>query len=65
MTFAELLLLVAGGTGLYVLLRPLQRAIETYLVRKFVARHPRPRRPWIDVADLTSRESHRKEDDRT
>lgn len=65
MTFAELLLLVAGGTGLYFLLRPLQRTIEIYLVRKFIARHPRPRRPWIDVADITSHEANRKEDDRT
>jgi hypothetical protein len=65
MTFAEMLLLIAGGTGIYFLLRPLQRSIEIYLIRKFFAHHPRPGRPWIDATDITSRESSRKEDDRT
>jgi hypothetical protein len=65
MTFAEMLLLIAGGTGIYFLLRPLQRSIEAYLTRKLFARHPRPRRPWIDATDITSDESSRKEDDHT
>jgi len=62
MTFAEMFLLIAGGTGIYFLLRPLQRWLETYLIRKFVERRPRLRRPTIDVTDFTSYESSRKED---
>jgi hypothetical protein len=62
MTLAELFLLIAGGTGIYFLLRPLQRWLEHYFLRRFVGRHPRLRRPTIDVTDFTSYESSRKED---
>jgi len=62
MTFAELFLLFAGGAGVYFLLRPLQRWLEHYLIRKLVGRRPRLRRPTIDVTDFTSYESSRKED---
>jgi len=62
MTFAELFLLFAGGTGIYFLLRPLQRSLEHYLIRKLVGRHPRLRRPTIDVTDFTFYEASRKED---
>jgi len=62
MTFAEIILLVAAGTGIYFVLRPLQRRLEIYLLRKFVARHPRVRRPTIDVTEFTSYLSHKKED---
>jgi hypothetical protein len=65
MTLAEMFLLIAGGTGIYFLLTPLQRSLENYLIRKFVARHPRLRRPTIDVTDFTSYESGRKEDHHT
>jgi hypothetical protein len=62
MTLAELVLVVAGVAGIYVLLRPVQRRLERYLVRK-LARHPRGRLPTIDVTDFTSRRSHQKEDE--
>ena len=65
MTVAELLLLVAGGTGIYFLLRPLQRSLERWLRRKFFARQPRLRPPIIDVTDFTSDESGGKEDPHT
>jgi hypothetical protein len=62
MTLAELLLLLAGGTGMYFLLAPLQRRLERFLKRTFFARHRYPYRPTIDVTDFTSHESRRKED---
>jgi len=62
MTFAEIFLLIAGGTGIYYLLSPIQRWLEIFLVRKFFAGYSRGRRPMIDVTDFTSHESHRKED---
>jgi hypothetical protein len=65
MTFAEIILLIAAGVGIYFLLRPLQRWLEIYLIRKFFARHPRLRRPTIDVTDFTSYPSHKKEDHHT
>ena len=64
MTFVEIILLIAGGVGIYRLLRPLQRRLERYLLRK-VARHPRLHRPTIDVTEFTSYESRRKEDPHT
>jgi hypothetical protein len=65
MTLAEMFLLIAGGTGIYFLLTPLQRSLERYLIGKFFSRHPRLRRPTIDVTDFTSYESKRKEDHHT
>jgi hypothetical protein len=62
MTFAEIILLVAGGMGIYFVLRPLQRWLEVYLLGKFFARRPRLHRPTIDVTEFTSRLSHKKED---
>jgi len=64
-TLAEIFLLIAGGTGIYFLLRPLQRWLEIYLIRKFFTSHRRLHRPTIDVTDFTSRESRRKDDDHT
>jgi hypothetical protein len=61
MTFAEVILLVAGIIGIYFLLRPLQRWLERYFIGKFFARHP-GHRPTIDVTDFTSRSTHKKED---
>jgi hypothetical protein len=52
MTLAEIFLLIAGGIGVYVLLTPLQRSLERYLIRKFFARYPHPRRPVIDVTEF-------------
>jgi hypothetical protein len=49
MTFAEVLLLVAGVTGIYYRLRPLQRALERYLARTFSARGSRFPRKTMDV----------------
>ena len=65
MTFAEISLLILGGAGIYFLLTPIQRRLETYLFRKLFTRHPRLRRPVIDVTDFTSYESKRKEDHHT
>jgi hypothetical protein len=62
MTFAEIILLIAGGAGIYFLLRPLQRWLEICLIRQFFAHGPRARRPTIDVTDFTSYASHKKED---
>jgi hypothetical protein len=62
MTFAEIVLLVAGGIGVYFVLRPLQRWLEAYLLRRFFARRPRLRRPTIDVTDFSSYPSRKKED---
>ena len=63
MTFAEVLLLVAGAVGIYYLLRPLQRALERYLARKFRARRPYSRRLTLDVTEFTSHGSRKKEED--
>jgi hypothetical protein len=63
MTFAEIILLIAGGVGIYLLLRPLQRWLEVLLIRKFFAHHRRLSPPTIDVTDLTSYSSRKKEDD--
>jgi len=65
MTLAEILLLVAGGAGIYCLLRPFQRWIERGLRRTFVGRHPRAIPPPIDVTDFTSHRSRRKDDSDT
>jgi len=62
MTFAEIILLVAGIAGIYFLLRPLQRWLETFFIRKIFARGPRGHRPTIDVTDFTSHSTHKKED---
>jgi hypothetical protein len=61
MTFAEVLLLFAGGFGIYFLLAPLQRRLERYLIAKLSPRYPRLRRT-IDVTEFTSHQSSRKED---
>ena len=57
MTFAELLLLVVGGAGIYYLLKPLQRWLEGYFIRTFGRRHSRVRRPTIDVIHFTRDDS--------
>ena len=62
MTVAELVLMVAGVAGIYLLLRPLQRRLERYLLRKF-SRDSDDHRPVIDVTDFRSRRSHQKEDE--
>ena len=65
MTVAEILLLLAGGTGIYFLLRPLQRRLEAYLIRKLFGSHPRLHRPTIDVTDFTAYESRKEKDHHT
>jgi hypothetical protein len=62
MTFAEIIFLVAGGIGIYVLLRPLQRWLEFQVLRRILPRHPRSRRTTIDVTDFTSEPSQKEED---
>jgi hypothetical protein len=62
MTFAEIVLLAAGAAGIYVLLRPVQRRLERYLIRKFV-RPSREHLPTIDITDVRSTRSHQKEDE--
>jgi hypothetical protein len=61
MTFAEILFLVAGGAGIYLLLRPLQRWLEAWLGKHVFARGAHPRHRIID-ADFRDESSHRKED---
>lgn len=63
MTIAEIVLLAAGGMGIYFLLRPLQRWLEIHLLRTFASRRGRPRWPVIDVAEFTSHRVHKKDDD--
>lgn len=62
MTFAEVILLVAGIAGIYFLLRPLQRRLERFFIAKFFAHYPRGHRPTIDVTDFTSHSTHKKDD---
>lgn len=64
MTFAEMILFVAGGAGIYFLLRPLQRRLESRLIRT-LRRRPHGHLPPIDVTDFTTRASHKKEDHET
>jgi hypothetical protein len=63
-TFAEVLLLVGGGVGIYRLLRPFQRWLERTLRRTLSGRHSRALPPPIDVTDFTPR-SRRKDDRQT
>ena len=62
MTFAEGVFIVAGVVGIYLLLRPVQRRLERYLVRKF-AGSSREHLPTIDITDFKSSRSHQKEDE--
>ena len=62
MTFAEIVLVFAGVAGIYLLLRPLQRRLERFLVGKF-SRYPREHLHTIDVTNLRSYKPHQKEDD--
>jgi hypothetical protein len=63
MTIAEIVLLAAGAFAIYALLRPLQRWIESYLLRTLITPRRRPRRPLIDVTEFSSHSVHRKDDD--
>jgi len=61
MTIAELILLAAGGVGIYLLLLPLRRWLERRLLR-LVFRLQRPARPpIIDVTDFASHSLPRKD----
>ena len=62
MTFAEVVLIAAGVAGIYFLLRPLQRRLERFFVRK-LGRPTRGHLPTIDVTDFRSRRLHQKEDE--
>jgi hypothetical protein len=62
LTLAELLLLIAGGAGVYGLLRPFQRWLQRALTRAFFARHSHSQ-PTIDVTDFTSYQSRRRDND--
>ena len=59
MPFAEIVLAVLAVVAIYLLLRPLQRRLESYLVRK-LTRRPHGRLPVIDVTDINSGRSHRR-----
>ena len=63
MTFAEVLLLIVGGAGIYYLLRPIQQRLEGYFIRKLGRQHSRLRRPTLDVLDFPRDDSTRKDDD--
>ena len=65
MTLAEIVLLIAGGAGLYLLLRPLQRWLERSLRRRFAGRTPRAIPPPIDVTEFPSPRARRKDDRET
>ena len=65
MTFAEIVLLVAVGSGIYLLLRPIQRWLERYFVKNLFSRHPRGPRRAIDVTHFTSYALHKKDSDHT
>jgi len=54
MTLAEVILLVAGGMGIYRLLRPLQQWIERRLLRAVSHRRPPGRASIIDVTTFGS-----------
>ena len=62
MTFAELVFLVVGVIGIYVLLRPFQRWLEAVLVKTLPGRRPREHRTTIDVTEFRSYPSRKKED---
>jgi hypothetical protein len=61
MTIAEVILLVAGGIGLYVLFRPLQRWLERRLLQAVFRRSASGRPPIIDVTDFASHSLPRKD----
>lgn len=64
MTLAELFLLVAGGAGIYFLLRPVQRWLELQLRRRLAPlRRPHAHPPAIDVVDFTSEHHSRRKDE--
>jgi hypothetical protein len=54
MGFAEIIFLVVGAVGVYVLLRPLQRWIEVLLLRRLSGDRPRQRRRIVDVTPITT-----------
>jgi hypothetical protein len=56
MTFAELLLFVAGVALLCRLLRPLQRRLEARLYRFFLSRRPRASHHIIDITEYDKEE---------
>lgn len=63
MPLAELVLSIAGIALVYFLLRPVQRRLERYLVRKF-AHGRRGHLPTIDITDFrSSHRTHEKEED--
>ena len=62
MTIAEIVLIVAGVAVIYLLLRPVQRRLERYLVRKFGG-YPREHLPTIDVTDFRSHRAHHQKEE--
>jgi hypothetical protein len=63
-TIAEIVLLGAAAIAIHLLLRPVQRGLEIYLLKKLVGPRRQLRRPIIDVTDFTSHSLHmRKKDD--
>ena len=63
MTIAEIIILVAGCLGIYVLLRPLERWLEGVLLRRFFTRQSRFPRTTIDVTDFRSYTVHKEDHD--
>jgi hypothetical protein len=63
MTIAEIVLLGAAGVGIYVLLRPLQRWLETLLLQALTPPGRRRRRQIIDVTEFTSHQLPKRKDD--
>lgn len=61
MTFAELFLLVGGGVGIYFLLRPLQRWLEAWLLRRLSPNRPRLHRTVIDVTRFKPHSSQKED----
>lgn len=65
MTFAEMILLMAVGVGIYCLLRPIQKRLESYLAGKFFSRHTRSTSHVIDVTPRRFHAPDQKDDDST
>jgi hypothetical protein len=62
-TIAEVGLLCCAAAGIYLLLRPLQRWLEAFLLKTFASPHRRLRRPIIDVTPFIVRSVQKKDED--
>ncbi len=61
MTFAEILLIIVVGAGLYFLMTPLQRRLEWRLTKFFRANSSSNQKPIIDITDYKKTQNQNKE----